>query len=112
MRGLRPSSFRALMAAALAAAALATVPSRAATRVTDAPAGFDHAAEAQRFFALKRAPAGETAVPAHLYALARQKAAGLPLFSSALGQLVTREARELRHQSRHRRGRHERGSDG
>lgn len=47
-------------------------------------------AAAQEFFAQKRAPIGETAVPADRYATARQKALKMDVYSTASGTLMPR----------------------
>src|SRR5262245_36115240 len=46
-------------------------------------ARYDKAAEAQRFYAKRRAPIGETAVPAERYAQALKQMRSMQVFSSA-----------------------------
>jgi hypothetical protein len=53
----------------------------------------DEAGEAQAFYALKRAPTGERAVPSERYLLARQSMRRMRLFSTRLGRFLPRTAR-------------------
>ncbi len=75
--------------AAVAAALLgSTAPRPPKPRQSERPARFDGPAEAQRFFASKRAPVGQTAVPTARYAAARNMMRFMPRYSTAAGTML------------------------
>lgn len=59
-----------------------------ARRKGKAPKSFDKPREAQVFFAYKRAPVGETAIPVQRYVTAMEAMREMPLFSTRLGLLL------------------------